>query len=173
MTGLFEDHLSVDAVVAYVDGELSLTAFQRAAAHVSRCPVCAAEVAEQSFVRDSLRRAPAPPMPGSLAAALFSIPVSTPVQRPQPGLGADPRTGLPVRLPGHRGSPRHRRFRMGAGALIAGLAVGALATAGPSGGDGAPEPVGPPPAEPISYLPGRGGPQAEPAVSQTVLSGLR
>lgn len=75
----FADHLSFDAVVAFADGELSLAAYQRAAAHIARCTNCAAEVAEQTQARELLRSAFAPKMPGSLFDQLRSIPVALPV----------------------------------------------------------------------------------------------
>lgn len=75
----FADHLSFDAVVAFADGELSLAAYQRAAAHVARCTSCAAEVAEQTQARELLRSAFAPKMPGSLFEELRSIPIALPV----------------------------------------------------------------------------------------------
>lgn len=133
MTGFFEDHLNMDSVVAYVDGELSLVAYQRAAAHIAICPLCSSEIAEQSFARDSLRSASTPQMPGSLAQALFSIPVAMPAAGRTPGVGIDANTGHAIRI-SHVGRDitRGRRFRLGAGALVAGIAVGAFATAGPA-----------------------------------------
>ncbi len=131
MTGFFEDHLNLDTIVAFVDGELSMTAYQRAAAHLVRCPMCGGEVAEQSYARQALRTAPAPRMPGSLAAVLCSIPIAMPTGASDPGVAADSLTGHAIRV-SHvgRDSGRGRRFRLGAGALVAGIAVGALATAG-------------------------------------------
>ena len=32
------DHLTMDAVVAYADGEMAMVSYQRAAAHVALCP---------------------------------------------------------------------------------------------------------------------------------------
>jgi hypothetical protein len=32
------DHLNLDAIVAFADGEMPMVAYQRAAAHVARCP---------------------------------------------------------------------------------------------------------------------------------------
>lgn len=78
----FADHLGLDAVVAFTDGELGLTAFQRAAAHISRCPDCAREVDEQRVVRQQLRAAPCPPLPSRLADCLRSIPVALPLRGP-------------------------------------------------------------------------------------------
>ena len=118
MTPLFEDHLSLDAVVAFADGELSLVAYQRAAAHLERCPSCAAEVAEQTSARECLRGAGAPQMPGSLLHQLRSIPI---------GLASTPPPPAPDE---HHGRiSRSRGFRMGAGFLLAGIAVTTLATA--------------------------------------------
>jgi anti-sigma factor RsiW len=131
MTAFFEDHLGLDAVVAFADGELSLVAYQRAAAHISRCESCAAEVAEQVTARQRLRSAACPMMPASLFDALRSIPVAVPAQLPIPGVVTDPATGRVIRTD-HRGNGigaphRGRGFRLGAGAIVAGLAVGALA----------------------------------------------
>ena len=122
MTGVFDDHLGLDAIVAYVDGELGLTAFQRVSAHLVRCPQCSSEVAEQEAVARCLRSAELPRMPGSLFDALTSIPLAVPnaVSDPDPELHRDHRTGS------------GRRFRLGAGALVAGLAVGAVVSAAPS-----------------------------------------
>ncbi len=75
---LFEGHLGLDAVVAFSDGELGLTAFGRAAAHLSRCPECSREVDEQESARRQLRSAPCPSIPTALMASLLSIPVALP-----------------------------------------------------------------------------------------------
>lgn len=129
MTGFFEDHLNLDTVVAYADGELSLVAFQRAAAHVLRCARCAAEVDEQAFARVSLRSAASPVMPSSLTAALCSIPIASPAAGRPPGIGVDSRSGHAIRIShAERGGTRGRRLRLGAGALVAGIAVSAFAT---------------------------------------------
>ena len=55
MTASFEDHLNLDAIVAFADGEMSVVAFQRAAAHVARCPQCDGEVDQQLAARAWLR----------------------------------------------------------------------------------------------------------------------
>ena len=49
------EHLSIEAVAAFVDGELRMTAHLRAAHHLSLCPDCAAEVDDQSRARSALR----------------------------------------------------------------------------------------------------------------------
>ena len=80
------DHLTLDAVVAYADGEMPMVSYQRAAAHVARCPQCDAEVRAQLVARSWLRSAEAPAMPTSLLDTLRSIPVAlpTPARRRRP-----------------------------------------------------------------------------------------
>ena len=126
MTGVFDDHLGLDAIVAYVDGELGLTAFQRVSAHLIRCPQCASEVAEQEAVAACLRSAELPRMPGSLFDALTSIPLAV----PNPAFNPD--SAPPAGMPRDQRPGSGRRFRLGAGALVAGLAVGAVVTAAPT-----------------------------------------
>lgn len=41
------EHLASEAVAAYVDGELRMNAYLRAAEHLAVCPECAAEVEAQ------------------------------------------------------------------------------------------------------------------------------
>ena len=134
MTGVFDDHLSLDVVVAYADGEMSLTAYQRAAAHLVRCGPCAADVAEQTAASRYLRGAEVPAMPSSLFAALTSIPIAAPV----PAAGCAPSRPGPGPGPAGRG----RRLRLGAGALVAGIAVGAVMVT--AAGDSPADPVAPP-----------------------------
>ena len=129
MTGVFDDHLTLDVVVAYADGEMSLTAFQRAAAHVMQCASCAADVAEQTAASQYLRQARMPRMPGSLFDTLKSIPVALPRPGPVPGVLVDSTSGRAVRTVDNSLHGRGRRFRLGAGALMAGLAVGAVVVA--------------------------------------------
>ncbi len=138
MSGVFDDHLSLDVVVAYADGEMSLTAYQRAAAHIVKCPSCAADVAEQTAASQYLRQAHMPTMPGGLFDALKSIPVAVPQAAPLPGVMVDSTSGRTIRTPENQTHGRGRRFRLGAGALVAGLAVGAVVVV--SAGE---HPVGP------------------------------
>lgn len=58
--GLGETHLTLEAVVAFVDDELAAGPHDRAARHLERCPDCAVEVAEQRRARTALRAADAP-----------------------------------------------------------------------------------------------------------------
>lgn len=49
------EHLAPEAIAAFVDGELSTTAQQRALDHIARCPECAGEVTAQSSAQSTLR----------------------------------------------------------------------------------------------------------------------
>jgi hypothetical protein len=150
-----EAHLLPDAVVAFVDGELSAVAHDRAATHIARCPLCATDATVQRQARDSVAAAEAPRMPAGLLAALRAIPTDTDlpdgvdrlavtadgqlvaVQRPDrtafgsgPVLGSSAPlgTGSSVLRPG---SSHGRRAVQGAGVVAAGLMLGALAMVGP------------------------------------------
>jgi anti-sigma factor RsiW len=72
--GLPEQHLALDALVAFVDGELSPSAYDRAAAHLARCPACAADAAAQRQARAEVRSAETPSISPQLLRALRSIP---------------------------------------------------------------------------------------------------
>ncbi len=156
LTGVFVDHLGLDAVVAYVDGELGLTAFQRASAHLVRCPQCAGEVAEQEAMARCLRSAELPRMPGSLFDALASIPLAAPGPAPAPGLTLDPHGRAYRHVPKPPEPGLGRRFRLGAGALVAGLAVGAVVVAAAEH----PHPPRPGPAPHLQQSVSTGGPDA-------------
>lgn len=68
------DHLATEAVVAYVDGELSVGAHQRASAHLAGCEQCTLEVHAQQQARAALRTSGDVRMPSSLLGALCRIP---------------------------------------------------------------------------------------------------
>ncbi|HVV23176.1 MAG TPA: zf-HC2 domain-containing protein [Pseudonocardiaceae bacterium] len=153
-----EAHLLPDAVVAFVDGELSAAAHERAAAHIARCPVCAADTTVQRQARDAVQAAEAPRMPAGLMAALRAIPTDTDlpddverlavtpdgqlvtVQRPDragagafgsgPVLGASRPLGTGSSVL-RTGATHGRRAVQGAGVVAAGLMLGALAMVGP------------------------------------------
>lgn len=72
------EHLSIEAVAAFVDGELSMTAHMRAANHLSMCPQCAAEVDAQSQARTALRDSQPIAIPNTLLGMLSQIPQHTP-----------------------------------------------------------------------------------------------
>jgi hypothetical protein len=69
------EHLSTEAIAAFVDGELRMTAHLRAAHHMSMCPQCAAEVEGQRQARTALRDSLPIDMPTSLLGSLSQIPL--------------------------------------------------------------------------------------------------
>ena len=75
------EHLASEAVAAYVDGELRMNAYLRAAQHLAACPECAAEVEAQQQARIALRRSGAVSAPHGLHDSLSRIPFA----EPQPG----------------------------------------------------------------------------------------
>jgi anti-sigma factor RsiW len=154
--GLPEQHLLPDAVVAFVDGEMARTSIDRVTSHLARCPWCAADINAQRQARAAVRAADTPSMSPGLLAALRAIPQevdlpSTPdglavtqdgqlvaVQRPDRAafgtttpLGASPKLGESRNVLGRRPG---RRAAQGAGVVVSGLVLGALAlvnTGGP------------------------------------------
>jgi len=148
--GLSEQHLMPDAVVAFVDGELSPTAWDRASAHIAKCPYCAAEVGAQRQARAAVKDANDFAAPDWLLASLRAIPEnvelpSTPdglavtedgqlvaVQRPDrvaalggsAPLGSSPKLGEGRAVLGWRFG---KRTAQGAGVVVSGLVLGALA----------------------------------------------
>ena len=127
-----QDHLTVEAVAAYVDGELAERPYDRATRHLAACPECAAQVVAQGQARSALRSARCPSLPSSLMSALRSIPHDTELPGPPNGLAMSPEGELvsplrPEPPAGLASTPKPRRSRVGAGAAISGLALGALA----------------------------------------------
>jgi anti-sigma factor RsiW len=78
------EHLSVEAVAAFVDGELTMKSHLRAASHLSLCPQCAAEVEAQGQARSALRDSCPIVVPTALLGMLSQIP-----HHPQPDPPAD------------------------------------------------------------------------------------
>ena len=72
------EHLSTEAVAAFVDGELRMTAHLRAAHHLSLCPECASEVEAQRQARAALRDSGSIVVPTSLLGMLSQIPHAPP-----------------------------------------------------------------------------------------------
>ena len=95
------EHLSTEAVAAFVDGELRMTAHLRAAHHLSLCPECAAEVEAQRQARSALRDSCPIVIPSSLLGMLSQIPHHAP---PEPPDHTDPPQLAD-------GAPRGRRKR--------------------------------------------------------------
>lgn len=133
-----ESHLLPDAVVAFVDGELSAAAQERAALHLMRCTSCAADVQAQRQVSAAFHASNTPTVPAGLLASLQSIPATTElstmpdnlavdengqvvaVQRPVPPMGSSRPLGS---------NGMSRRAVQGAGVVMSGLVLGALALA--------------------------------------------
>jgi hypothetical protein len=72
------EHLSTEAIAAFVDGELRMNAHLRAAHHLSLCPQCAAEVDDQGRARAALRDSHPIPLPSTLLGMLSEIQHSPP-----------------------------------------------------------------------------------------------
>jgi len=154
------DHLSTEAVVAYVDDELAPGPRDRADQHLAACRECAAQVAAQNGARSALRTAETPCLPSSLLSMLRSIPQDAELPPPPAGLAVGPdgqlvnvlrhdRVAAPPAPPTAPASPQsstqprrewsQRRVLIGATAAVSGLALGALAfgvsaSAGPAPG---------------------------------------
>ena len=135
-------HLSLDAVVAHVDGELPAGPAGRAAAHVDRCPACAGEVMAQRQARRRLRGADTPGVPASLLSSLRAIPDSADLPEAPAGLTLDPegRFVVPSGAPGTTDTAARRRGRRTAGGprarrlpvvVASGLVAGAAVVVGP------------------------------------------
>jgi hypothetical protein len=77
------EHLSTEAVAAFADGELRMTAYLRAAHHLSLCTQCAAEVEAQRQARAALRDSHPIAIPTSLLGLLSQIPQDTTQVQPQ------------------------------------------------------------------------------------------
>lgn len=76
------EHLSTEAIAAFVDGELRMSAHLRAAHHLSLCPDCAAEVDAQGQARAALRDSCPIAIPSSLLGLLSQIPHNPPQTPP-------------------------------------------------------------------------------------------
>ncbi|HYH32136.1 MAG TPA: zf-HC2 domain-containing protein [Pseudonocardia sp.] len=155
------DHLSSDAVVAYVDDELAPGPHLRATQHLAQCRECAAQVVAQGQARAALRTAGCPSLPSSLLSSLRSIPQDTDLPAPPAGLAvtpdgqfvsvlrpgpAAPEQAESVNAPSHGRRP-HRGLRIGTGVAVSGLAIGAIAFALPTAASGPAAPASAPPGE--------------------------
>jgi anti-sigma factor RsiW len=166
-----EAHLMPDAVVAFVDGELSPGARDRAASHIARCAGCAAEVTAQRQARAAVKHAEVPRISAGFLASLREIPQHTDlpttpdnlavtedgqlvaIQRPDrvAGLRMPTRLGSSAPLGSttplgsgsavlgaqhDRSSSVRRRAAQGAGVVVSGLVLSALAIVVTSSGNG-------------------------------------
>ena len=82
------EHLSIEAVAAFVDGELTMKSHLRAASHLSVCPECAAEVEAQGQARSALRDSCPIVIPTALLGMLSQIPHIPP---PEPAVETEGR----------------------------------------------------------------------------------
>jgi hypothetical protein len=76
------EHLSIEAIAAFVDGELRMNAHLRAAHHLSLCAQCATEVEAQRQARAALRDSCPVVVPSSLLGMLSQIPHRSPQDVP-------------------------------------------------------------------------------------------
>jgi anti-sigma factor RsiW len=147
LEGMGSSHLHPNAVVAFVDGELSDGASTRAERHLASCPVCAAETHQQRQVRGMVRRAEPPRASAGLLSVLREIPdraelpdsfdglaVSSDGKlvgagRTGPGAASGPHAAI-ASLGEHHWSTR--RAVQGAGAVVSGLVLGAVAFVAPN-----------------------------------------
>jgi hypothetical protein len=105
------EHLSIEAIAAFVDGELRMNAHLRAAHHISLCPECAAEVDGHRRARAALRDSRPIRVPSTLLGLLTQIPHCPPDDEdprrsdswndPRAGDGRPtPQRGRSTKLPG-------------------------------------------------------------------------
>jgi len=139
-------HLGPDAIVAFVDDELAAGARRRALSHLAGCGECASEVVEQTQARIFLKVSSVPSTPSSLLRSLRDIPSQAELPAAPAGLAVGPGGELmsmvrtqPVRQRGHL---ERRGVRVGAGAVVSGIALGALVLTGSQGSVPSPVPGG-------------------------------
>lgn len=94
------EHLSTEAIAAYVDGELRMTAHMRAGHHLALCAQCASEVDAQKQARAALRESCPIDIPSTLLTMLSKIP-HAPMTPPDDVIGsqdpmADPLADRPA-----------------------------------------------------------------------------
>ncbi|BBZ00435.1 anti-sigma E factor RseA [Mycolicibacterium fallax] len=73
------EHLSTEALAAFVDGELPVSAQLRATHHLALCPECSAEVGAQRQARAALRDSTPITAPSTLLGMLSRIPLAPPI----------------------------------------------------------------------------------------------
>jgi hypothetical protein len=86
---LSTEHLSTEVISSYVDGELRMSWYMRAATHVSMCSECADAVEAQEQARAALRASRPVSMPLSLLGQLSQIPLNAPDDQSESDTRAD------------------------------------------------------------------------------------
>ncbi|MGC4934595.1 hypothetical protein ACLQ3C_13045 [Gordonia sp. DT30] len=112
------EHLAPEAVAAYVDGELGMTAHMRATHHLALCPECGAAVDAQMAARTRLRSSGTMSLPSGLLGQLSQIPTREFDMTDHADSARSPRRthpevmpgGQPSAIPGHD-STRGRMLR--------------------------------------------------------------
>ena len=108
------EHLSIEAISAFVDGELRMNAHLRAAHHISLCPECAAEVDGHRRARAALRDSNPIRVPSTLLGLLSQIPHCPPdddAGAPRDGQRETPRPRGSAVPPPRSGRPPTMRER--------------------------------------------------------------
>ncbi len=108
------EHLSIEAISAFVDGELRMNAHLRAAHHISLCTECAAEVDGHRRARAALRDSHPIRIPSTLLGLLSQIPHCPPeadAETEQSGQWHDPRAPRNSGPPPERSRPSTMRDR--------------------------------------------------------------
>jgi hypothetical protein len=127
------DHLGPDAIVAFVDDELASGARRRALTHLAGCGECASDVVEQTQARIFLKASSVPSTPTSLLASLRDIPSHAALPAAPAGLAVGPHGELVTMVrtrPERQRALERRGVRVGAGAVVSGIALGALVLTG-------------------------------------------
>ncbi len=151
------EHLATEAVVAFADGELGMTAYQRAAAHLGACAECAADLDAQRCARTAVRSAAPLLMPADLLEMLCRIPETSTLDRelssaPARGQDAAADSGQLQPRGGAATARTKRSLPLGVLAVSA-LAVGVLSVTAGATGPAAPGPVAPD--QPVQVAAGR------------------
>jgi hypothetical protein len=76
------EHLSTEMISSFVDGEVRMSWYLRAAAHLSVCAECVAAVDAQEQARTALRESHPIDIPAALLGQLAEIPLNTPQDPP-------------------------------------------------------------------------------------------
>jgi hypothetical protein len=121
------EHLSIEAIAAFVDGELRMNAHLRAAHHISLCPECAAEVDGHRRARAALRDSHPIRVPSTLLGLLSQIPHCPPdndAGHPRSGSWGSPGTERSGGTPAEGGTSTSSSGRVGPTELSEHLADG-------------------------------------------------